>query len=41
MPRTIVASFMYLIIAFALDVYDPEMLEIMSHTSVFLLNSNL
>ncbi|CAD8120978.1 unnamed protein product [Paramecium sonneborni] len=38
MPRTIVASFMYLIISFQLNVYDLDMLEIMSQTSMFLLN---
>ncbi|CAD8155689.1 unnamed protein product [Paramecium pentaurelia] len=40
MPRTIVASFMYLIISFQLNVYDQDMLEIMSQTSMFLLNKD-
>ncbi|CAD8115316.1 unnamed protein product [Paramecium primaurelia] len=38
MPRTIVASFMYLIISFQLNVFEIDMLEIMSRTSMFLLN---
>ncbi|CAD8123361.1 unnamed protein product [Paramecium sonneborni] len=40
MPRTIVASFMYLIISFQLNVYNQDMLEIMSQTSMFLLNKD-
>ncbi|CAD8074061.1 unnamed protein product [Paramecium primaurelia] len=37
-PRTIIASYMYLIISFQLNVFDIDMLEVMSRTSMFLLN---